>query len=225
MMPDEASFTDEPLRILIADDHDIVREGLCAVIRNQAGMEVVASASNGQEALEYYRQYCPDVVLMDLLMPVKDGIEATSDILSEFPDAHILILTSLSDLNRIIPAIRAGALGYLEKNTVPGKLIAAIRDVAAGGVHLPLELTQRMLTHTVETGESLRTPELTLTLREIQVIRLVAKGLSNAQIAQELVTSERTIGVHVSHVLDKLGLNNRTQIALYALRRGLAGLF
>ena len=152
-------------------------------------------------------------------------MEATSEILSEYPDAHILILTSLSDFNKIIPAIRAGALGYLEKNTAPGKLIAAIRDVAAGGVHLPPELIQRMLTHTAETVESLRTPELTLTLREIQVIRLVAKGMSNAQIAQELVTSERTIGVHVSHVLDKLGMSNRTQVALYALRRGLVGLF
>lgn len=215
----------QPVRVLIADDHDIICEGLRAVIRSQAGMEVVASASNGQEAVELYRQHCPDVVLMDLMMPVKDGVEATREILSEFPDAHVLILTSLSDFNRVIPAVRAGALGYLEKNTPPQALVKAIREVASGGVHLPPKLVQRMMEHITEQESSVRTTELTLTLREIQVIKLVARGMSNAQIAQELVTSERTIGVHVSHVLEKLGLKNRTQLALYALRRGLVGLF
>lgn len=217
---------EQPVRILIADDHDIVREGLCAVIRSQSGMEVVGSASDGREVVELYRQHSPDVVLMDLIMPVKDGVEATSDILSEFPDAHILILTSLSDFNQIIPAIRAGALGYLEKNTPPQTLLQAIREVAGGGVHLSQELVQRVIAYSKEYEEDeMRMPELTLTLREIQVIKLVAKGWSNAQIAQELMTSERTIGVHVSHMLEKLGLKNRTQLSIYALRRGLVGLF
>jgi len=215
----------EIIRVLIADDHAIVREGLRAVIGIEQDMELVGEATDGVEAVKQARQLQPDVIVMDLLMPNKDGVEAISDIMMENPRARILVLTSYTELDKILPTIKAGALGYVLKNSLPQELLTAIRDVNRGAVSLHPGIARQLSRGLTQMKQDPYEYEATLTLREVEILKLVARGLSNEEIAEQLVISTRTVGVHISHLLDKLHLNNRTQAALFALKRGFVGLF
>jgi len=213
----------ERIRVLIADDHAIVREGLRALIATEPDLELVAEACDGMEAVEMTRSFRPDVILLDMMMPRKDGLGAISDIIREDPDAHILVLTSFAEDEKVFPAIKAGALGYLLKDSSPRELLLAIQNVYRGEASLHPAIARKLMR---ELNQPPPLPPTTdpLTEREVEVLRLVAQGLSNDEIAEKLVVSERTVRTHVSHILDKLHLANRTQMALYAVREGIAKL-
>ena len=224
-MPDR-SAQGETIRVLIADDHAVVREGLRWMISTEPGLELVGEAADGVEAADKARALQPDVILMDLVMPRKDGIEAIEEIVDERPAARILVLTSFAEDEKVFAAVKSGALGYLIKDSSPQELMQAIRDVHRGEPSMDPAIAQKLMR---ELQRSTRSPEqpLTeepLTEREVEVLRWVAQGLSNQEIADRLVVSERTVRSHVSNILDKLHLANRTQAALYALREGLARL-
>jgi NarL family two-component system response regulator LiaR len=207
------------IRILLADDHPVVRQGLQWLISSELDMEVVGEAADGIAAVELARTRCPDVVLLDLVMPRQDGIWAIDEILRERPTTSILVLTSFTDDEKVTAAIRHGALGYLIKDSSPEKLLNAIRDVAAGGSPLPPAIA-RTLVRQLHAPAS-PPPVDPLTAREREVLALIAEGCSNQQIADVLVVSERTARCHVSNILHKLRLTSRTQAALYAVREGL----
>lgn len=211
----------EHIRILIADDHAIVREGLRALIATEPGMELLDEASDGVQAVDKALALRPDVILLDMMMPRKDGLGAIGDIIKENPDAKILVLTSFAEDEKVFPAIKAGALGYLLKDSSPQELLQAIRNVYNGEASLHPTIARKLMR---ELNQPASLPPTTdpLTEREVEVLRLVAQGLSNDEIAQKLVVSERTVRTHVSHILDKLHLANRTQMALYAVREGIA---
>jgi len=215
---------EEPIRILITDDHAVVREGLRALIGIQPEMTVVGEAEDGNGAVELARSLQPDVILLDLVMPNKSGIEAIQEIKGENPDAHILVLTSFADDAQVFPAIKAGALGYLLKDSSPQELLSAIRDVHQGKPSLHPNIALKVIQELNRPAQDLPPTEEPLTDRELDVLSLVAKGLSNLEISEKLIVSERTVGTHVSNILDKLHLANRTQAALYALRKGIASL-
>lgn len=215
-------MSSEPIRILIADDHQILRGGLQAIIDFESDMKVVGHARDGAEAVEQYRALKPDVVIMDLVMPNKDGVEATRDILAEDTQAHILVLTSFSESDRITLAMHAGALGYILKNALPAELIQAIRYVNLGQVTIQPALLQQLFRQQTRTAEE--QPER-LTAREYEVLKMVARGLDNDTIAAQLHVSKRTVNVHITHIKGKLNLANRSQITLYALSHGLLGMF
>jgi two-component system, NarL family, response regulator LiaR len=203
-------------RILITDDHGVVRQGLRMFLSLDPDLEVVGEAENGKEALAMARDLHPDVVLMDLLMPVMDGIRATEAIRSELPDVEVIALTSVLEDASVTGAVRAGAIGYLLKDTDAEELKRAIRAAAEGRVHLAPEAAARLM-HEVRAPES---PE-ELTEREAEVLQLVARGKANKQIASDLFVSEKTVKAHVSSILMKLGVQSRTQAALLAVRTGL----
>jgi NarL family two-component system response regulator LiaR len=211
------------IRILVTDDHPIVREGLCGLIRTEPGMELAGEAADGVEAVFQARALRPDVILLDLVMPRKDGIAAIKDIKAENPDTRILVLTSFAEDSKVFAAIEAGALGYLLKDSSPQQLLQAIRDVHRGQSSLHPTIARKLI-HKLGQPSNLPPTEAPLTAREVDVLRLVAQGLSNQEIAARLVISERTAGTHISNILGKLHLANRTQAALYALREGLASL-
>ncbi len=211
------------IRILIADDHAIVREGLRTLITAKPGLELVGEAADGEEAVVMARSVCPDVILLDMIMPRKDGLEAIQAIKAENPLARILVLTSFSDDDKVFAAIKAGALGYLLKDSSPQQLIQAIRDVYQGQPSLHPTIALKLIRELSQPSD-LPLSEEPLSERELETLRLVAQGLTNQEIAERLAISERTVGKHVSNILDKLHLANRTQAALYALRRGLADL-
>jgi NarL family two-component system response regulator LiaR len=213
----------EKIRILITDDHAVVREGLRALITSEPGMEVVGEAKDGEEAVLKARSLQPDVILLDLVMPRKGGLEAIGEIKSENPGARILILTSFAEDDKVFPAIKSGALGYLLKDSSPHELLQAIREVYRGESSLHPSIARKLIRELRQPSDLPPTEE-PLTEREVEVLRLVAKGLSNQEIGQKLFISERTTRTHVSNILDKLHLANRTQAALYALREGLASL-
>ena len=213
----------ERIRIIIADDHAIVREGLRALIETEPDMELVGEAADGFEAVHLQQTLRPDVTLLDLVMPRMDGLAALVEIREADPDAHILVLTSFAEDDRVFPAIMAGALGYLLKDAAPQELLKAIRDVACGDVSLHPAIARRVIKELNRPHESRPAAE-PLTERESQVLILVAQGLSNQEIAGKLVISERTVRTHVSNILGKLHLANRTQAARFALREGLAKL-
>lgn len=211
------------IRVLIADDHAIVRKGIRALLATEPDVEVVGEAENGQEAVTAALELQPDVILMDLMMPEMDGIEATRCITADQPEARILVLTSFAADDKVFPAIKAGALGYLLKDSGPEELVGAIRQVYQGESSLHPTIARKLLSEL--SGPSERPPTAEpLTEREVEVLRLVARGGSNREIAEALVISEATVRTHVSNILSKLHLASRTQAALYALREGLASL-
>ena len=215
--------TQTPIRILIADDHAVVREGLRALIEAKPDMELVGEAEDGVEAVLMARTLKPDVILLDLLMPRMDGIEAIGEIKQENPHARILILTSFAADDKVFPAIKAGALGYLLKDSSSQALIQAIREVYQGESSLHPTIARKLIREILRPSTAAPAENL-LTEREVAVLKLIAGGLSNQEIAETLVISERTVSSHVSNILEKLHLANRTQAALYALREGLASL-
>ena len=205
------------IQVLIADDHSVVRQGLRMFLSSDPELEIVGEARDGAEAVRLARQLRPDVVLMDLLMPVMDGIAATAAIRREVPATEVVALTSVLEDAAVVDAVRAGAIGYLLKDTDAHELRRAIKAAAAGQVHLSPQAAARLL-------REVRTPEKSaepLTERETDVLRLLAQGKSNKEIARELHIAEQTVKTHVSHVLNKLEVPSRTQAALYAMRVGL----
>jgi NarL family two-component system response regulator LiaR len=207
------------IRILIVDDHSVVRQGLQMFLTLDPELEIVGEAANGVEALHSARQLEPDVVLMDLLMPEMDGVAATEAIRRELPDTEVIALTSVLEDRAIFDAIRVGAIGYLLKDTEADKLCEAIKAAAAGQVRLSPKVAARLMRE-VRAPES---PEA-LTERETEVLRALARGLSNKEIAVALFITEKTIKTHVSNILSKLGVPSRTRAALYALKIGLVSL-
>jgi two-component system, NarL family, response regulator LiaR len=203
-------------RILITDDHGVVRQGLRMFLSLDPDLEVVGEASNGREALALARELRPDVVLMDLLMPVMDGIKATEAIRSEMPEVEVIALTSVLEDTSVSGAVRAGAIGYLLKDTDAEELKRAIQAAAEGRVHLAPEAAARLM-------REVRAPESPedLTERETEVLKLMARGHANKQIASTLFVEEKTVKAHVSSILRKLGVQSRTQAALHAVRTGL----
>ncbi len=204
------------IRVLVVDDHSVVRQGLRMFLGLDGELDVVGEAANGQEALERARQLRPDVVLMDLIMPVMDGITAIAALRRELPDTEVIALTSVLEDEKVIGAIRAGAMGYLLKDTHAEDLCRAIKAAAAGQVQLSPQAAARLLRE-VKAPDN---PE-TLTDRESEVLRLLAKGYSNKEIAQALIIGEKTVKTHVSNILAKLNVPSRTQAALFAVRIGM----
>jgi DNA-binding NarL/FixJ family response regulator len=200
------------IRVLIADDHAVVRQGLRTFLDLQPDMEVVAEAGDGAEALAAAEEHVPDVVLIDLVMPNVDGIEAIRGLRERVPETRAIVLSSFIDDEKLFPAVRAGAAGYLLKDVQPQELVEAIRTVHAGGALLHPKVASRLL-------EELATDPLTP--REREVLSLIGRGMANKVIARELSLSEKTVKAHVSSILAKLGVTDRTQAALYAVRAGL----
>jgi len=214
----------KPIRIFIADDHAIIRKGIRAMLETVPDIELVGEAINGREAVSGVEKLHPDVVLMDLVMPDMDGIEAIRRIKAQQPKACILVLTTFAGEDKIFPAIKAGALGYHLKDASPEELVQAIRQVYRGQPSLHPIIARKVLQELASpAAERPPTPE-PLTQREVEVLQLVAQGLDNQEIADKLVISEATVRTHVSNILGKLQLASRTQAALYALREGLASL-
>jgi DNA-binding NarL/FixJ family response regulator len=207
------------IRILIADDHDVVRKGLVAFLTLDPELSVVAEAEDGAEAVRLARELRPDVVLMDLLMPEMDGIAATHTIKQELPDTEVVALTSVLDDASVVGAMRAGAIGYLLKDTKVDELRKAVRAAAAGQVQLSPKAAARLV-------REVRGPERAeaLSEREVEVLRLLARGRANKEIARDLAIAEKTVKTHVSSILGKLGVQSRTQAALHAARTGLVPL-
>ncbi len=218
----------EKIRVLIVDDHAVVRQGLRTFLELQDAppalpIEVVGEAANGSQAVELARRTQPDVVLLDLVMPELDGIAATPQIIACSPRSRVLILTSFGEEDKVFPAIRAGAHGYLLKDIPPNDLVLAVRAAHAGKVQLHPEVARKLMSAVAAKAEPLASRAATdaegsLTEREQEVLRLIADGLSNREIAEKLVISEKTVKTHVSNILGKLGLADRTQAAIYALR-------
>lgn len=213
----------ESIRVLIVDDHAIVREGQRALIDTEPGMEVVGEAKDGFEAVEMARTLQPDVILLDLLMPRMGGVEAIQEIKAQDPEARILVLTSFAEDEKVYAAIKAGALGYLLKDASPEEILAAIRMVHRGEPSMPPIIAHKLMSE-LQRVSNLPLTEDPLTERELEILRMIAQGLPNLEISERLVISERTVRTHVSNILAKLHLANRTQAALYALREGLADL-
>jgi NarL family two-component system response regulator LiaR len=213
----------DTIRVLVADDHAIVRKGICALLATEPLIEVVGEAHDGLDAISAASRLEPDVILMDLVMPVMDGLEAIRRLTSSQPDARILVLTSFHGDDKLFPAIKAGALGYLLKDSRPEELVEAIRQVYRGESSLHPSIARRLLRE-LSTPASRGADAESLTEREVEVLRLVAQGHSNRQISDCLTISEATVRTHVSNILAKLDLSSRTQAALYALREGLASL-
>ncbi len=211
------------IRILIVDDHTIVRRGIKALLAETSEMQVVGEAEDGLEAVRLSGLLEPDVILMDLLMPRMDGIEATRQITAKQPRVRVLVLTSFVGDDKIFPAIKAGALGYLLKDSEPSELIRSIQKVYRGEPSLHPVIARKMMQEIMDKPAEKSTPE-PLTARELEVLGLVAKGLSNEEIAERLVVSEVTVRTHISHLLAKLHLANRVQATLYALREGITSI-
>jgi NarL family two-component system response regulator LiaR len=206
------------ISVVIADDHPFVRHGLRTYLETLDDMEVSGEATNGAEAVELVERLRPDVVLMDLVMPELDGVGAIRRIHESVPQTKVIALTSFDDDEKVFPAIKAGAAGYLLKDVRPADLAEAIRKASRGEALLAPSVTARLMQEVVGGPP----PSAALTRRELEVLRLIARGMSNKLIARELVVSEKTVKTHVSNILAKLHLADRTQAALYAVREGLA---
>jgi DNA-binding NarL/FixJ family response regulator len=204
--------TEQPIRILIADDHPVVRQGLASLIESERGMTVVAQAKNGREAVELFRRERPHVALIDLKMPEMGGVETITAIRAEFPRAALLVLTTYDRDEDIYRSLRAGAKAYLLKDAPPEELMEAIRSVNLGQRHLPPAIAEKLAEHVMYAD---------LTERELEVLRLMAAGNSNREIGAELFITEGTVKAHVNNILSKLGVSDRTQAVTTALKRGL----
>lgn len=211
-----------PIRILVVDDHPVVRKGIIAMLETEAELQVIGECCNGEEAVQKARALKPDVILMDLVMPKLDGIEAIRQIKSTPNDVQILVLTSFTTTDKIFPSLNAGATGYMLKDSDPNELVKAIYQVHRGESYLHPVVTRKLLDQVTTPLSDRKAPEEELTERELEVVRCIARGLGNAEIARQLVVSEATVHTHVNKILSKLHLNSRTQVALYALRKGLA---
>lgn len=212
------------LRLLIVDDHAVVRRGLRGFLELTDEFEVVGEGANGLEAVSLAQELQPDVVLMDLVMPEMDGIEATRRIMLANPDAKILVLSSFGDENSVLPAIQAGALGYVLKDIAPEELAKALRQTAQGKSQLHPDIANMLISHVQQdsSGAGKGAPELSeLTSRELEVLVQIGRGLSNKEIASELSISDKTVKTHVSSILGKLQLADRTQAAIFSIRQGL----
>jgi DNA-binding NarL/FixJ family response regulator len=213
------------IRLLLADDHAIVRRGLQLFLKTQPDFELVGEAATGQEVLERVAELEPDIVLMDLHMPVLNGIEATRQIKASHPDVKVIVLTSFSDHDHVLPAVKAGARGYLLKDIEPDGLAKSIRQVYAGKVELHPDVAGLLVEQIANPGDAVpgrtATPFDELTAREREVLQLIASGLTNKEIAAALCITERTVKTHVSHILGKLGLSDRTQAAIFAVKHGM----
>jgi len=208
-------------RVLVVDDHPLMREALCAAIAAAADMEVVGEASNGQDAVEQVHALHPDVTVMDLLMPGMDGVEAIAAIHTEFPQACILALTSSTEEGKVLAAVQAGALGYLLKDAPREELLQAIREVGRGNEYLPSHVALKLMrsvrrSSALVTAPSGERPIKRLTARQKEVLDLLGLGLSNREIAEKLVVSEVTVRSHIHGILGRLGLESRSQAAVYA---------
>jgi NarL family two-component system response regulator LiaR len=212
-----------PIRVLLVDDHAILRKGIRALLSTELDIEVVGEAGDGAEAVAQAEALQPDVILMDLVMPNMDGIAATQQVTTRQPGVRVLVLTSFVADDKVFPAIKAGALGYILKDTGPDELVRAIRQVHRGEPTLEPEIARKVLLELAQSSKQPPTPD-PLTGRELEVLRLIAQGKSNREIAEELVLAEVTVRTHVSNILSKLHLANRTQAALYALKEGIASL-
>jgi NarL family two-component system response regulator LiaR len=209
----------EPIRVLVVDDHAVVREGLRTFLALQEGIEVVGEATDGEEGIRQAERLRPDVILMDLVMPRLDGVGAMRELRRRLPASRVIVLTSFADDERLLPAIQAGAAGYLLKDVEPRELARAVRAADAGEALLDPTVAARLVDAIAQApGEE---PAERLTRREREVLALIADGLSNKRIARELGISEKTVKNHVGHVLAKLGVTDRTQAALHAVRAGL----
>jgi NarL family two-component system response regulator LiaR len=223
-MKEESSMSDSgPIRVFIADDHAIVRKGVRAMLEVVSDIDMVGEATNGHEAVVQVEKLQPDVILMDLVMPEVDGIEAIRRIKDRQPEARILVLTTFAGEDKIFPAIKAGALGYHLKDSRPEELVQAIREVHRGESSLHPVIARKVLDELSRPSKRPPTPD-PLTPREVEVLQLLAQGLENAEIAERLVITEATVRTHVSNITGKLHVASRTQAALYALREGIASL-
>lgn len=211
----------ETIRVLIVDDHTVVRDGLNALLSAEPGMEVVGAAADGVEAVKLAHELNPDVVLLDLVMPRMDGVQATIEIKRGNPEARILVLTSFAENHQVFSAIKSGAIGYLMKDTSSEDLIQAIRDTYHNKPALQPEIARKLM-RDIQSQAGQESLVGTLTEREIEILQQVALGKTNQEIADELFLSERTVRTHITNILAKLRLSNRTQAALYALREGIA---
>jgi NarL family two-component system response regulator LiaR len=211
----------DSIRVLIVDDHTVVRDGLQALLSVEPGMEVVGSASDGSEAVRLAQELRPDVILLDLVMPRMDGVQAIHEIKRNNPAARILVLTSFAENHQVFSAIKSGAMGYIMKDTSADELIHAIQDTYHDKPVLQPEIARKLM-RDIQNPVPQTQIENTLTDREMEILRQVALGKTNQEIADELVVSERTVRTHITNILAKLRLSNRTQLALYALREGIA---
>jgi NarL family two-component system response regulator LiaR len=209
------------ISILIVDDHTVVRDGLNALLSAEPGMKVVGTGGDGHEALLLAEELRPDVILLDLVMPKMDGVQATIEIKKVFPEARILVLTSFAENHQVFSAIKAGAIGYLMKDTSSEELIQAIRDTYENRPALGPNIARKLM-NDIQSTDGDRPGDNSLTEREVEILQHMALGQTNQEIADELFLSERTVRTHVTNILAKLGLSNRTQAVLHALRQGIA---
>ncbi len=214
-------MSDKTIKVLLVDDHEMVRIGLAAVLGTEEGIEVVGEASNGQDGIRLAREYEPDIVLMDLVMEGMDGIETTRRLLKHLPDCKVIVLTSFLDDEKMYPVIEAGAFSYLLKTSRASEIAEAIRAAARGQSILESQVASKMMSRFRQPKPEPAAHD-ELTAREMEVLRLIAKGLSNQEAADQLCIGVKTVKFHVTHILAKLGVDDRTQAAVYAFKHGLA---
>jgi two-component system, NarL family, response regulator LiaR len=213
----------DPIRVLVVDDHPVVRRGIKSLLAEEKDLEVVGEAVNGKDAIQQVSNLHPDVVLMDLVMPEMSGVEAIQHITASYPEARILVMTSFAADDKVFPSIKAGALGYLMKDSDPEDLIRMIHQVYRGELSIHPSIARKVIQELNRPPEEPLTPE-PLTEREVEILQLLAQGIENKEIARRLVLREATVRTHVSNILSKLHLANRVQATLFALRKGIATL-